>query len=184
MKYIILAILFTSAFCGWSFGGCPSVQREKGEFQVDKYLGKWYEQARDKSFRFSKGECVQADYSLNEKKNVHVHNSEVVEGKRTAAEGEAVLVDNFKLEVTFGENPLSKYIKGDYQILRTDYENYSLVYSCTDLYLAKMELVWILARKPQLDQGVLNELVSHVNSLGIGKESIRFTDQSGQTCGY
>ena len=184
MKYIILAVLLTYTICGWSWGGCPSVSREKGEFQVDKYLGKWYEQARDKSFRFSKGECVQADYSLNDKKNVHVHNSELVGGKRISAEGEAVLVDNFKLEVQFGENPFSKLIKGDYQILRTDYENYSLVYSCTDLYLAKMELFWVLSRKTQLDEGVLNELVSHVNNLGISKEEFHFTDQSSQTCGY
>lgn len=40
--------------------------------------------------------------------------------------------------------------KSNYNVIDTDYDNYSVVYSCWPL--AQYEFVWILSRNPQLDQ--------------------------------
>jgi len=37
--------------------------------------------------------------------------------------------------------------KGDYRVVSTDYENYSIVYSCSKLFgFYKVEFAWILGR--------------------------------------
>ena len=41
---------------------------------------------------------------------------------------------------------------GPYEVLDTDYENYSIVYTCSSYFfgLLKQENVWILAREPNI----------------------------------
>ena len=47
---------------------------------------------------------------------------------------------------------------GDYRILDTDYSNYAVIYSCTDLLgVAKTEYVWILSRDIELSDDLLNQ---------------------------
>jgi apolipoprotein D and lipocalin family protein len=184
MKTLVFLTLITFSLCGWRLGRCPKIDREKGTFDPSRYMGKWFEQARDKAFVFSKGECVQADYSINQKGNVNVHNSEARDGKRIAVDGEAVVVDNFRLAVTFASNPFSKLVKGDYQILKTDYENYSIVYSCSNIVIGRFELVWVLTRKNEIDAENLNELIGFVNKIGFSNDNLHFTNQKADFCGY
>jgi lipocalin len=62
--------------------------------------------------------------------------------------------------VTLFENP------GDYQVWETDYDNYSIVYSCTQIVpgILKSEVTWILSRSKTLDgvfvQNLKNKLVA------------------------
>ena len=78
---IILSIvlLFNFSLCGMGFGKCkvqpsPSVVQN---FNIERYMGKWYEQFRDASMLFQQGECDTADYSINEDGSVKVVNSEL-----------------------------------------------------------------------------------------------------------
>jgi apolipoprotein D and lipocalin family protein len=184
MKSIIILTLLAFSLCGFHLGRCPYIQREKGTFQAARYLGKWYEQARDKAFAFGIGECGQAEYSLNEKNTINVHNSELRKKGRSFADGEAQIVDNFRLAVSFGSNPLSKIFKGDYQILKTDYENYSVVYSCSNLVFARFQLVWILSRTPVLDRDIYTDLVKFANAIGFKNDQLHITNQTADFCGY
>ena len=46
---------------------------------------------------------------------------------------------------------------GDYRVLDTDYSNYAVIYSCTDLLgVAKIEHVWILSRDVELEDRLMN----------------------------
>ena len=38
----------------------------------------------------------------------------------------------------------------NYKILDTDYDNYTLIYSCMDTLLGSDEMVWILGRTPRM----------------------------------
>ena len=41
--------------------------------------------------------------------------------------------------------------EGDYRVVYTDYNNYSVVYSCMDILgVAKSEYIWVLSREEQL----------------------------------
>ena len=46
-------------------------------FQLDRYLGRWYEMQRDKKIKFEKGEYTHADYAYNKKKTgIDIRNTE------------------------------------------------------------------------------------------------------------
>ena len=57
------------------------------------------------------------------------------------------LGDDGKCEVSFFQP-----IWGDYEVMDTDYENYSVVYSCTSfLGLASTQIAWVLGRRETLE---------------------------------
>lgn len=73
--------------------------------------------------------------------------------------------------------------QGPYDVLETDYDTYSLVYSCTQVVhdLVKLEIVWILARTPRLDEKLTHHLVERLQSFKIDTTKLISTDQS---CGF
>ena len=98
----------------------------KASFDLNQYLGVWYEQRRDKSVLYEYGECVQAGYLQGQDGLVNVHNSLLngfsnnVDSVKGTAE-----CNGSKCKVGF-----FLFRDGDYQIIDTDYTNYSVVYSC------------------------------------------------------
>eukprot|EP00355_Strombidium_rassoulzadegani_P008208 CAMPEP_0168616124 /NCGR_PEP_ID=MMETSP0449_2-20121227/4868_1 /TAXON_ID=1082188 /ORGANISM="Strombidium rassoulzadegani, Strain ras09" /LENGTH=72 /DNA_ID=CAMNT_0008656905 /DNA_START=581 /DNA_END=799 /DNA_ORIENTATION=- len=52
----------------------------------------------------------------------------------------------------------------NYQVIDTDYENYSLVYNCNEM--TQYQIVWILSRKPVMDSATM------VKVLGILAERV------------
>ena len=110
---------------------------------VDRYLGRWYEQASIPA-NFEKG-CVntQAFYSLIDSKTIKVDNLCYVDGKKKESLGKGFIEDNTnaKLKVVF--NPIFKF-GGQYWIVKLgDAQNYgySVVSSPDYKYL------WILSRE-------------------------------------
>lgn len=60
--------------------------------------------------------------------------------------------------VKFDEQPFWSP-KGDYRVLDTDYDNYSVVYSCTDvLGFGKFHYVWVLTRQQQVSDEIKNKI--------------------------
>lgn len=66
-----------------------------------------------------------------------------------------------------------------YWVISTDYENYSLVYSCTNiLWLFHMDYAWILSRAPELHPETVEHLKSVLQSYKIDTEKMMTTDQA------
>ena len=57
-------------------GGCPTFTQMGSEFDVGRYMGRWYEVVRDMYIPFEVlSSCVNADYTLNKDgKSISVHN--------------------------------------------------------------------------------------------------------------
>jgi apolipoprotein D and lipocalin family protein len=180
----IVLITLVAVRCDMSWGRCPEVKYELDSFDLNKYLGTWYELAREKSIPFQRGDCTQATYSLNDDGTVKVVNSEVVDGKINAVVGRADRTENpFRLKVSFSDTFLGKLFKGDYQVVNTDYENFTIVYSCTNLLVARSEFFWILSRHPQVSAERLDDLTSYVaQKFNTTKDSLRITDRSEAAC--
>jgi apolipoprotein D and lipocalin family protein len=132
-------------------------------FDVNRYLGTWYEIARlDHSFE--KGlEKVTAHYSLKEDGGIRVVNKGFDETRQQwrEAEGKAYFINDpqtGRLKVSFF-GPFY----GSYNIIELDHSGYqyALVSGPSTSYL------WILARQPDLDRGVLEKLVARAESLGF-----------------
>uniref|UniRef100_H0ZFA1 Apolipoprotein D n=1 Tax=Taeniopygia guttata TaxID=59729 RepID=H0ZFA1_TAEGU len=145
---------------------------------VTKYLGKWYEIEKLPS-TFEKGSCIQANYSLKENGKFKVVNKEMLaNGKINEAEGELMHMD-VKQPAKLGVRFNWFMPAAPYWVISTDYENYSLVYSCTNiLWLFHMDYAWILSRAPDMHPETVEHLKSVLESYKISTEKMMPTDQA------
>ena len=143
--------------------GAPEGVEPVSDFELDRYLGTWYEIAR-LDHRFERGLTnITADYSLRDDGGVKVinrgYNAEDQEWDE--AEGKAYFVgdeDVGQLKVSFF-GPFY----GGYNVIELDKEGYqySMVAGPDRSYL------WILSRSPDLDDAVLERLLAKAGELGF-----------------
>ncbi|MDH4109251.1 MAG: lipocalin family protein [Gammaproteobacteria bacterium] len=152
--------------------GIPDGVDVVGGFELDRYLGTWYEVARlDHSFERGLSR-VTAEYSLREDGGVRVVNRgfDAAEGGWDEAEGKAYFIDAAdigRLKVSFF-GPFY----GAYNIVELDRDGYryAMVAGPDRSYL------WILARSPGLDQATLDRLVSQATRLGFPTDELIFVE--------
>lgn len=166
MKKTLIAMIMLLAGCV----GIPEDIKPVDNFQVERYLGKWYEIARlDHSFERGLTR-VTADYSLRDDGGVRVLNRgySAKENKWKEAEGKAYFVkgsDQGYLKVSFF-GPFY----GSYIVFELDHENYqySLVCGPDKSYL------WILARSPNIKENIRDILISKAAALGFDTSKLIF----------
>ena len=159
MQRILLSVaaLLGLASAGFRTGKClnPKLQ---DNFEIEKYVGVWYEQYRDYDFAFSdpSGECTVAEYSFNDDGSVKVHNSQYITSNKTLDDtvGRATC-DGAQCQVRFSQyQPF-----GDYRVVSVDYDEYTIIYSCDALAENfKLEDLWILGREREIEPTRLAEL--------------------------
>ena len=67
-------------------------------------------------------------------------------------------------------------------MLSTDYDSYSLVYSCTDLGVLHVEFAWIMSRQPTMPEETLEDLHSTLSSIGVRVDKLITTNQDAEYC--
>lgn len=136
---------------GLSSGQCPTPAL-KDNFDATKYVGLWYEQARDGSMPWESNDCQQARYALNADGTVAVHNSQYNPVTDQVEDATAVATfDGAQGQVKFFWYAPA----GDYRVIDTDYETFALVYSCSSYYVAKSEYIWVLTRERNPSDSVI-----------------------------
>jgi hypothetical protein len=77
----------------------------------------------------------------------------------------------------FPDNPTG----GQYNIWKTDYTTYSLVYSCKPVVpgLLKFEFIWILSKQQTLDDSILQDLKAFLEKNNINVNKFQKNDLSG-----
>jgi len=141
--------------------GC-SVSKEKStefipavkSFDIQRYLGTWYEIARLPN-SFERGlDKVTAQYSLRDDGTIAVLNKgfDTVAGKWKEAHGKARFKEpgTGALEVSF-----FLIFYADYKVLELDTVNYSYAMVTS----SSKEYLWILSRTPHLDDSIYNALI-------------------------
>ena len=156
---LIAAVAIFGAACT----GAPEGVEPVTGFELDRYLGTWYEIARlDHSFERGLSN-VTAGYSLRDDGGVRVVNRgyNAEDGEWDEAEGKAYFVgdeDVGQLKVSFF-GPFY----GGYNVIELDKNGYqySMVAGPDRSYL------WILSRTPDLDDAVLERLLAKAGELGF-----------------
>ncbi len=137
---------------------------------LSKYVGKWYEIAAFPQF-FEKGcSCTFAEYRVKEDGVIEVKNNCIKKGKPSNATGKAFITDkksNAKLDVQFFWP-----FKGKYWIiaLAPDY-SYAMIGHPNRKYL------WILNRKPVMNDQTYNHLIAVAANKGFDVRNIVRTNQ-------
>ena len=141
----------------------PSSVQPVSDFELEKYLGTWYEVARlDHSFERGLSK-VTAQYSLNEDGSVKVINRgfDADEDEWKEAEGKAKFVDatdQGHLKVSFF-GPFY----GSYVVFELDKENYQYAF----ISGPNTDYLWLLARTPEIDSEIYNRFVSMAEEKGF-----------------
>ena len=142
-------------------------------FDIDRYLGSWYEIARlDHKFERGLSE-VSATYTKRPNGGVDVINRglDVQTGKRKEAKGRAYFLNEptvARLKVTFFWP-----FYGGYNVIELDHENYSSAWVCGP----NRKYLWILSRTPTLDEEILESLISTAKKLEFDTNQLIFVKQ-------
>lgn len=144
---------------------------------LNRYQGTWYEIARFDQ-KFQKGcTAVTAEYKVIKKNKISVINKcrlNTVDGKLKKAKGKAWVVDketNSKLKVQFFLSFIKlDFLAGDYWIIDLD-DNYENVM----IGAPNREYLWILARRPFLDDATFKRLKDKAKTLGFDTSKLLIT---------
>ncbi|KAK9869281.1 hypothetical protein WA026_003033 [Henosepilachna vigintioctopunctata] len=149
-------------------------------FDLNRYLGKWYEQYRYANFFELMGKCVTAEYSLNANGSVNVHNAQVniLTGKPKTIDGYAVPageITEAKFIVNFPVGGFSP--NAPYWVLDTDYETYSVVWSCEKLPLISTRFLWLLSREQNASDETVKKMYAVLDKYNIDRSFMVSTEQ-------
>lgn len=170
MKKVFLAVAVLLA------GGCmglPDNVDPVDQFELDRYLGTWYEIAR-LDHRFERGLTrVTANYSLREDGGVRVLNRgySAEEDEWEEAEGKAY----------FAEEPDVGYLKvsffgpfyGSYVVFELDKEDYQYAF----ISGPNTSYLWLLSRTPTVSEDVLEKFVAMSAERGFDTAELIYVEQ-------
>lgn len=168
MRYFITILMFFLVSCT----GIPKGINPIENFDINRYLGDWYEIARlDHSFERGLTN-VKANYSLNSDGSVKVINTgfSEKENKWKEAIGKAHFFDDKNkghLKVSFF-GPFY----GSYIIFKLD-QNYQ--YAFITSY--NRDFLWLLSRTPTINNSVKSDFINTVTELGFNSDEIIFVKQ-------
>lgn len=159
--------------------GVPAGIRPVDGFDLDRYLGRWYEIAR-LDHPFERGlERVTADYSLRDDGGVKVVNRGFSRDEETwkEAEGRAYFAG--------GQN--EGYLKvsffgpfyGSYVIFELDKENYQYAFVTGP----NRSYLWFLSRTPTVRKGLTDRFITRSRELGFDTDKLIFVEQPGDRSG-
>ncbi|MBD9355799.1 lipocalin family protein [Methylomonas albis] len=172
MRY--LPILLLSLLCACT--GIPEGVKVIDGFELERYLGTWYEIAHlDHSFERGLTD-ISAEYSLRDDGGVKVLNSgyDAEQGQRKIAEGKAYSIDKpdiGRLKVSFF-GPFY----GAYNIIALD----KIAYRYVMIAGPDRDYLWILARSPELAPSIQQDLIQQAKALGFATEKLIFDQHPKQ----
>ena len=165
---LILVLLVVSCV------GIPDGVKPVDHFQIERYVGKWYEIARlDHSFEQGLTR-ITAGYSVREDDGIRVLNRgySTRDGQWKEAEGKAYFAgrpDQGFLKVSFF-GPFY----GSYVIFELDREQYSYALVCGP----DKSYLWLLARSPRIDEDVKKRLIAKAAALGFDTNKLIYVEHN------
>jgi apolipoprotein D and lipocalin family protein len=168
--FVVAASLLVLAGCT----GTPNGVQAVNDFELERYLGTWYEIAR-LDHPFERGLTdVTAEYRPREGGGIEVVNAgfDPEAGERRSAVGKAFFVG----DPSVGTLKVSFFgpFYGGYNVIALDAEHYcwSMVAGPNRSYL------WILGRTPELDPEVVRRLTDRAAALDFPVEELIWVDQA------
>eukprot|EP00854_Cymbomonas_tetramitiformis_P022512 gene22512-27167_t len=158
MKACVYVVVFAATFslvaATPKFGPCPKVVTGMTELDLNKMGGFWFEWGQYNAF-FERGDCVVTNYTLELDQN----RIECLDRSYTAGKGFSNNPSDPKRVLEWLTckpnadgtwNPACQMVVSQggvaYTVLETDYTSYSIGYSCADVKLGHLPLLWVVTR--------------------------------------
>lgn len=195
---LLLCVVGSSLNCvqgGWfsnlavfGSGECPVVSTPK-DFDINKYLGQWYEYERFPNWFEVGVKCGFAKYGKNDDGSISVENG----GERDAwlrrrgrvpvsITGRATVPDSSQpaqLRVSF--NPFDNgQGEANYFLAATDYTSYAVIFQCSRpaiLFGNNLQFAWILTRGQGVAPGNIAALKAQLTEAGIDVAKFQLVEQ-------
>ncbi|XP_076228970.1 apolipoprotein D-like [Nomia melanderi] len=167
-----------------SLGFCPDYV-PMANFDMEKFLGVWYEAERYFQLTEVVSRCVMANYTLSPDGKFRVSNEvtnrftgikRVVEGEIKKAASKA---EEGKLVVKY-TIPLTPETK--YSVLETDYDSYAVLWSCSGIGPFHTQNAWVMTRDRIAPGPTLQKAYSVLDKYKISRTFFVKTDQDD--CAY
>ena len=170
MRYLMIFLCILLGSCT----GMPTDIKAVENFELQRYLGQWYEIARlDHSFERGLSH-VSAHYTINNNGSMTVINRGFKADKNRwdEAEGRALMVE----DPTVGHLKVSFFgpFFGSYVIFELDQLHYQ--YAFVTSY--NKEFLWLLARTPTVDEAVIQRFKAVISTYDFDQQSLIWVDQS------
>ncbi|MFK8068839.1 MAG: lipocalin family protein [Gammaproteobacteria bacterium] len=168
-KIIVIAVILFVSGCL----GMPKLVEPVSDFELNRYLGKWYEIARlDHSFERGLNQ-VSAEYSLKSDGGVQVLNRgfSSANNEWKDAVGKAYFVNTISegyLKVSFF-GPFY----GSYVIFELDKENYQYAFVSGP----NLDYLWLLSKTPTVELEVIKKFISMSEARGFDTSKLIYVDQ-------
>jgi lipocalin len=169
---------------------CTDATQLCNSVNLDKYLGKWYEIGSTKYVKRFQGPggCVEAEYSLINPKLVRVYNSAVLLGIQIDIEGQAKVLSNSELAVSFPVPGQPEQLTPNYIIKNVWFDeagNYlrSLVVSpIKEGQSESDQSTWILAREQSISDEEIVETLDYAIAAGYNPTASEWTKTEQVKC--
>jgi lipocalin len=157
---LALSMSLTSINAMFKPGSCPQFTNATNSFEIENFMGPWFEIARTADIEFEEGECVNANLTLSANQTVSISILEIIEGDfyNTHLIAKPSDLNLLRFRLTSSNRVISSQpFALDFQILATDYDNYAYIYSCRDVDLGRNEYFWIFLRRDSEYQDLLEQ---------------------------
>ncbi|XP_047532905.1 apolipoprotein D-like [Vanessa atalanta] len=149
LRFSVLLLVATASAQIPSLGWCPDYQ-PMANFNVNRFLGAWYEAERYFTVAELGTRCVTTKYESTPEGRILVSNEitnsltgmkRVMEGslQMIGREGEGRMIIKYPAMSMPNDN--------EYSILETDYDNYAVMWSCSGIGPVHIQNAWILTRE-------------------------------------
>ncbi|KAJ1527797.1 hypothetical protein ONE63_007748 [Megalurothrips usitatus] len=163
-----------------SLGWCPDYV-PMAEFNMERYLGTWYEAERYFTVLEAGSRCVSTNYTKAVDGRVLVSNqiTNRLTGIKRVVEGEirnVVKGAESKLNVKYSTLPVP--FETTYSVLDTDYDSYAVVWSCSSIGPLRTQNAWVMTRERLAPGTVLQMAYGVLDKYKISRTFFVKTDQA------
>ncbi|KAF7269548.1 hypothetical protein GWI33_017439 [Rhynchophorus ferrugineus] len=150
-------------------------------FDLEQFLGKWYESERYFQFSEVAARCVVTDYAVAPNGKIYVSNevtNRFTGVKRTISGNVDVPthVSEGKMVVKYDTTPSTT---STLTILDTDYDNFAVIWSCSGLGPINTQSAWLMTRERIPDATTLQKAYGVLDQFKINRTFFVKTDQEG-----
>ncbi|XP_038670995.1 apolipoprotein D-like isoform X1 [Scyliorhinus canicula] len=183
---LLMLLVFSICFTRGSFRSCPTIPVQKN-FTLSEFMGTWFE-IESLNTHLEKGDCITHTFSQSADNWIYVNTTEKRDnGKRILYMGKlspANVNQAAKLQILLTEGvymdfgPVQdQFTFIPYNVLATDFQNYSLIYSCTQHYFTPTIYAWIMSRGYQLEESTIKDLENILKTNGINIDKMQQINQ-------